>query len=111
MKVLVTGGAGYIGSHTVHQLIQDGHDVVVYDNLSKGHKAAVAREALFVEGDLRDDVLLTGVLKSNKIEAVVHFAADSLVGESMVEPSKYYHHNVLATLALLMIFFSILLVI
>jgi len=101
MKVLVTGGAGYIGSHTVQQLIKEGHDVFVYDNLSKGHKAAVAREALFVKGDLRDGVLLAEVLTSNQIEAVVHFAADSLVGESMVEPSKYYHNNVMATLSLL----------
>ena len=101
MKVLVTGGAGYIGSHTVYQLIAAGHDVVVYDNLSKGHQAAVAKEALFVEGDLRDGALLAGVLRSQQIEAVVHFAADSLVGESMLAPSKYYHHNVVATLALL----------
>ena len=101
MKVLVTGGAGYIGSHTVHQLIAEGHEVIVYDNLSKGHRQAVAAEAVFVEGDLRDDALLTEVLRSQQIEAVVHFAADSLVGESMSAPSKYYHNNVVATLALL----------
>lgn len=101
MKVLVTGGAGYIGSHTVHQLIADGHDVVVYDNLSKGHQAAVSDQALFVQGDLRDGPLLSQVLRSHEIEAVVHFAADSLVGESMILPSKYYHNNVVATLALL----------
>jgi len=101
MKVLVTGGAGYIGSHTVHQLIAEGHDVVVYDNLSKGHRAAVASAALFVQGDLRDGTLLAEVLQSHQIEAVVHFAADSLVGESMSAPSKYYHNNVVATLALL----------
>ena len=101
MKVLVTGGAGYIGSHTVHQLIAEHHDVVVYDNLSKGHRGAVAPEAVFVQGDLRDASLLTEVLTAHQIEAVVHFAADSLVGESMSLPSKYYHNNVVATLALL----------
>ena len=101
MKVLVTGGAGYIGSHTVHQLIAEGHDVVVFDNLSKGHQEAVSAAALFVQGDLRDGVLLTEVLRDHQIEAVVHFAADSLVGESMLDPSKYYHNNVVATLALL----------
>jgi len=101
MNVLVTGGAGYIGSHTVCQLITEGHVVTVYDNLSKGHRGAVPVEATFVEGDLRDGALLAEVLRSHQIEAVVHFAADSLVGESMSAPSKYYHNNVVATLALL----------
>jgi len=101
MNVLVTGGAGYIGSHTVCQLITEGHVVIVYDNLSKGHRGAVPVEATFVEGDLRDGALLAEVLRSHQIEAVVHFAADSLVGESMSAPSKYYHNNVVATLALL----------
>lgn len=101
MKVLVTGGAGYIGSHTVAQLIGEGHEVLVYDNLSNGHGGAVPTGAELIEGDLRDQTLLAQVLTSNQIEAVVHFAADSLVGESMVHPTKYYHNNVVATLALL----------
>lgn len=101
MKVLVTGGAGYIGSHTVDQLRKEGHEVVVYDNLSKGHKNAVPTGVKLIVGDLRDQGLLQSVLTENQIEAVVHFAADSLVGESMVEPAKYYHNNVVATLALL----------
>jgi len=101
MKVMVTGGAGYIGSHTVYQLIEEGHEVIVYDNLSKGHKAAVPEGIKFVEGDLRDTAVLTETLLKHEIEAVVHFAADSLVGESMTQPAKYYHNNVVATLALL----------
>lgn len=101
MNVLVTGGAGYIGSHTVDQLLKEGHHVMVYDNLSTGHAAAVPVGVTLVAGDLRDCGLLTQVLTENQIEAVVHFAADSLVGESMVHPTKYYHNNVVATLALL----------
>jgi UDP-glucose 4-epimerase len=101
MNVLVTGGAGYIGSHTVDQLLKEGHHVLVYDNLSNGHKEAVPAGVTLVKGDLRDHALLRSVLTENGIEAVVHFAADSLVGESMIEPAKYYHNNVVATLALL----------
>jgi UDP-glucose 4-epimerase len=101
MKVLVTGGAGYIGSHTVAQLRKEGHDVVVYDNLSTGHGGAVPEGVKIVEGDLRDHFLLTQALQENNIEGVVHLAADSSVSESMVHPAKYYHNNVVATLALL----------
>lgn len=101
MKVLVTGGAGYIGSHTVVQLLRAGHEVLVYDNLSKGHRGAVPAGVELIQGDLRDQRLLSQVLTDHQIEAVVHFAADSLVGESMVDPAKYYHNNVVATLALL----------
>ncbi|MPM04432.1 UDP-glucose 4-epimerase [bioreactor metagenome] len=101
MRVLVTGGAGYIGSHTVHELVRENHQVVVYDNLSKGHESAVPAGVKFVKGDIRDQELLAQVLKENSVEAVVHFAADSLVGESMQQPAKYYHNNVVATLALL----------
>lgn len=101
MKVLVSGGAGYIGSHTVHELVRENNEVVVYDNLSKGHESAVPNGVKLVKGDIRDRELLAQVLRENNIEAVVHFAADSLVGESMQQPSKYYHNNVVATLALL----------
>ncbi|TCL36086.1 UDP-glucose 4-epimerase [Anaerospora hongkongensis] len=101
MNILVTGGAGYIGSHTVYKLIELGHTVTVYDNLSKGHAAAVPEQAALVVGDIRDSLLLSRTLKDNSIQAVIHFAADSLVGESMQQPIKYYQNNVAATLALL----------
>ncbi|EAX48937.1 UDP-glucose 4-epimerase [Thermosinus carboxydivorans Nor1] len=101
MKLLVTGGAGYIGSHTVHELVRAGHTVTVFDNLSKGHRAAVPAGVPLIVGDLRDQDLLTKTLREHQIEGVVHFAADSLVGESMQQPAKYYHNNVVATLALL----------
>ncbi|MEN6566454.1 MAG: UDP-glucose 4-epimerase GalE [Veillonellales bacterium] len=100
MNVLITGGAGYIGSHTVRELMKRA-SVVVYDNLSKGHRESVPAGVDFVQGDIRDKELLTGVFRQYGIEAVVHFAADSLVGESMQQPSKYYHNNVAATLELL----------
>ena len=99
MKVLVTGGAGYIGSVVSEQLINDGHEVVVYDNLSKGHRDAVVDGARFVEGDLLDADKLRETL--NGIDAVIHMAAFSLVGESVEKPSKYYHNNVVAGLVLL----------
>ncbi|MDF2472499.1 MAG: galE [Anaerocolumna sp.] len=101
MNILVTGGAGYIGSHTVHQLIKLGHAVTVYDNLSKGHAEAVPAQASLIVGDIRDGALLSRTFKENDIQAVIHFAADSLVGESMQQPAKYYQNNVAATLALL----------
>lgn len=100
MRILITGGAGYIGSHTVRMLEKEDHTVIVYDNLIKGHKEAV-KNSFFVEGDLFDTALLTDTMKKHKIEAVVHFAAYSLVGESMEKPQLYYHNNVNGTLNLL----------
>ena len=101
MRVLVTGGAGYIGSVVTEELIKDQHDVVVYDSLYKGHRQAVAEDIKFVEGDLRDTETLKRTLRDNGIEAVIHMAADSLVGESYVNPSKYYDNNVISGLSLL----------
>jgi UDP-glucose 4-epimerase len=101
MKVLVTGGAGYIGSVVTEELIKDGHGVVVYDSLYKGHREAIAEGAVFVHADLADANTLRETLESNRIEAVVHMAADSLVGESCVEPAKYYRNNVVNGLILL----------
>ena len=101
MRVLVTGGAGYIGSVVSEQLVNDGHEVVIYDNLSKGHRGAVVEGARFVQGDLLEADHLRQTLNDNRIEAVIHMAASSLVGESVQEPSKYYHNNVVAGLVLL----------
>ena len=100
MRILVAGGAGYIGSHAVRYLKKTGHDVWVYDNLGVGHKAAVANEKLIV-GDLADRAKLTAALKDNGIEAVMHFAAFALVGESVTDPAKYYLNNVCATIEVL----------
>lgn len=101
MNVLVTGGAGYIGSVVTEELIASGHDVVVYDNLVKGHRAAVAPEAHFVEGDIADRQRLIATFRSRAIDAVVHMAAFSLVGESVEDPGKYYRNNVAAGIELL----------
>jgi UDP-glucose 4-epimerase len=101
MRVLVTGGAGYIGSVITDQLITDGHTVVVYDNLSKGHASAVAPQATLVEADLLADETLTATLVEHQIEAVIHMAASSLVGESMIDPGRYYLNNVVASTRLL----------
>lgn len=101
MRVLVTGGAGYIGSVVSEELVNDGHQVVVYDNLVKGHQQAVVPGAEFVNGDLLDAGRLGQTLKDNKTEAVIHMAAYSLVGESVEKPAKYYHNNFVAGLVLL----------
>lgn len=100
MATLVTGGAGYIGSHTAMELLAANGDVIILDNLQKGHKGAI-KGGKFCQGDLRDDAFLDGVFKENNIEEVVHFAADSLVGESVIEPLKYYNNNMVSTLRLL----------
>jgi UDP-glucose 4-epimerase len=101
MRVLVTGGAGYIGSIITEALLDDGHAVTVYDNLSKGHRDAVRPPAVLVEADLLDARTLREVLEGSAFDAVVHMAADSLVGESMIDPAKYYRSNVQAGLSLM----------
>lgn len=100
MAILVTGGAGYIGSHTVAELVAHGEDVVVIDNLSKGHRSAVQGAPLY-EIDIRDSDRVSEVLQRHEIDTVVHFAADSLVGESVQVPLKYYDNNVTGTQRLL----------
>lgn len=100
MSVLVTGGAGYIGSVATEMLLDAGHRVVVYDSLVKGHKGAVDPRAEFVEGDLADGTLLEETLRNNGVEAVMHFAAHSLVGESMENAVKYFDNNVSVSITL-----------
>lgn len=100
MKILVTGGAGYIGSHAVRSLQNAGHEVWVYDNLSYGHREAVP-SGLLIEGDVGDRKKVTAVLQEKSIDAVMHFAAFASVGESVAEPNKYYQNNVIETLNLL----------
>lgn len=100
MKVLVCGGAGYIGSHMVRHLRTYGHEVVVFDNLSTGHRAAVGATPLVV-GDLRDRQVLGALFREHRFDAVMHFCASSLVGESVQRPLAYYENNVAATLNLL----------
>src|SRR5262245_62647917 len=100
MRILVTGGAGYIGSHAVRLFLARGHDVWVYDNLSAGHRGAVPAERLLV-ADLAETARLDQALLAHRIDAVVHFAAFALVGESVREPAKYYQNNLVNTLTLL----------
>lgn len=100
MNILVTGGAGYIGSHSCKILAERGHTVVVYDNLSGGHRDLV-RWGAFEHGDIRDASRLRSALRAHDIEGVVHFAAHAAVGESVVNPEKYYDNNVHGTLCLL----------
>ena len=102
MKILVLGGAGYIGSHTVSELVDAGEEVVIADSLETGHIEAVNPKAKFYKGDLRDKDFVDSVLDQEKdIDAVIHFAANSLVGESMTNPLKYYDNNLYGTKVLL----------
>ncbi|WP_100010039.1 UDP-glucose 4-epimerase GalE [Lentibacillus sediminis] len=101
MSILVLGGAGYIGSHAVYQLIDRGERVVVIDNLNTGHPEAIHPEASFYQGDIRDRAFLQSVFSKEQIDAVVHFAAHSLVGESMEQPLSYFDNNVYGTQVLL----------
>jgi len=100
MRILVTGGAGYVGSHCLRRLLSAGHEAVVYDNLRQGHRQAVP-SGLLVEGDLADEAKLTDLLKGRKIDAVMHFAALALVGESVEKPDLYYRNNVVGSFHLL----------
>ncbi len=101
MKILVLGGAGYIGSHTVYELIDSGTEVVVVDNLLTGFREAVHPKAKFYEGDIRDRAFMDSVFEKEEIDGVIHFAASSQVGESMTNPLKYYNNNLCGTEILL----------
>ena len=101
MRILVTGGAGYVGSHCVRELCGHGHDVTVFDDLSEGHRKAVDQRATFVQGNLADRRELSGVLTDGRFDAVMHFAASAYVGISVTEPLWYYRNNVANTLQLL----------
>ena len=101
MAILVLGGAGYIGSHTVYELVDYGEEVVIVDNLETGHVEAVHPKAKFYQGDIRNRAFVDRVFEENKIDAVIHFAANSLVGESMTNPLKYYDNNLCGTKVLL----------
>ncbi len=101
MSVLICGGAGYIGSHNVRAFSQHGEDVVVVDNLETGHRASVPADVKFYEGDIRNSETLAKIFTENKIEAVIHFCAYSLVGESVEQPLKYFDNNVGGMISLL----------
>jgi UDP-glucose 4-epimerase len=107
MRVLVTGGSGYIGSHTCVQLLQNGHDVIILDNLCNSKRSVLpvierlgGKQPTFVEGDIRNEALMTEILHDHAIEAVIHFAGLKAVGESVAKPLEYYDNNVNGTLRL-----------
>ncbi|MCA1055254.1 UDP-glucose 4-epimerase GalE [Rossellomorea aquimaris] len=97
MNVLVLGGAGYVGSHAVYQLVEKGYRTIVVDNLQTGHEGAIHDDAIFYNGDIRDKEFLRSVFEKESIDGVIHFAANSLVGESMENPLKYFDNNVYGT--------------
>ena len=101
MRILVLGGAGYIGSHTALELVRAGEDVIVADNLVTGHREAIPAGAKFYQGDLHDFAFLDNLFQQEQIDAVIHFAAYSLVGESVTNPLKYYDNNLCGTRVLL----------
>jgi UDP-glucose 4-epimerase len=101
MRLLVTGGAGYIGSVLTDVLVEKNHDVTVFDNLSRGYRDAISPQASFVQGDLADTTLVLTTLRERRIDAVIHMAGDALVGESMTNPGRYYRTNLVAGLSLL----------
>jgi UDP-glucose 4-epimerase len=101
VKVFVTGGAGYVGSICVEELLNEGNEVVVFDNLSEGHRNAIDPKATFIQGDLNDPKSISLAIGTAAPDAVMHFAASALVGESMQNPYKYFHNNVYGGLNLL----------
>jgi UDP-glucose 4-epimerase len=101
LRILVVGGAGYVGSTSVEAFIEAGHDVIVFDDLSTGHGSAVVSPARLVRGSIQDRARLEGILGEHRIDAVLHCAAKSLVGESMADPALYYRHNVAGGVAML----------
>src|SRR5215510_2489174 len=94
MKIFVIGGAGYIGSVCTELLLNEGHEVAIFDNLSEGHRAAVDSRTHFIEGELSDREQIQTALSTHRSDAVMHFAANALVGESMQNPSKYFRNNI-----------------
>ncbi len=101
MKILVVGGAGYIGSICAELLLDEGHEVVIFDNLTEGHRRAVDARAAFIEGDLANRQKIEAAFSKTRPDAVMHFAASALVGESMRDPSKYFRNNIANGLNLL----------